>query len=729
MRRIHATPVPSETRRPDGSAPPAGRIPFRLRIRVRILLVFLAVTISAVLITVSVHQLLARTVMRNNLRERNLQVARIAASKISQYMRSSLNDLRALDQIVVPVRDPWTLDLIIENTVTIHRQFASISLVSATGDILASSALDNSRVPFPGQVVVDALRTGLLTLSDVRLSEDATPTMFVAVPALGVLVGRGALVAELELREVWDEVDAISIGTTGQALLLSANGTLIAHRDKTRILTSALGSAAATAALGSSRAGSVSEERAEDGSRILLAAAQVEVERDVRWYIVVEQALHEAYVPLSQMLTATGLAMLGFILVAVASSFMVAGLFATPLARLLAGTERIRAGDLAHRIRIETDDEVGRLSLSFNAMVGDLEERSRSLASSEAKYRLLTESLSDIIFSLDAQGRIVYANPQAERILGLSPRVLEGQSAEGFLAASSADGAPLDQPHEVVVTATDGSRVVLEVKLVRSQVAGPAADGGVAYYGVARDITERKEAEARLATYQQELQTLTLQLSLTEARERKRIAAEIHDRIGQSLAFARIKLGQLAGGRLAKGQAELVREALPLLEQVIQDTRSLIFRVSSPLLYELGLSAALERLVEQFTSQHAVAMTYVEAGPIPKLETDVAVVLFDAVKELLANVVKHAGARNVRVTVSAADARLHFEVEDDGVGFDPKAPRRPDAGGYGLFSVRERIQYMRGQMEVDTCIGRGTHVTLDVPIQGALDGHRSAEPE
>jgi signal transduction histidine kinase len=577
--------------------PAAGRLPLRRRIGFRILLAILAVAVSAVVVTGIAQYALASAVMRENVAQRNLQIARRAAGEIGLYIRSSFADLTAVEQGILPIRDPWVRDLVLENTVTIHRQFRLISVVGATGTIRASSALDDSE-EVPEALVRRAIDGGGPALSPVELSADSLPYMTVALPARGGGADRTVVVAELMLRDVWDMVDGISFGDSGSAMLLSGDGLLIAHPDKTRVLSRVGGSVVASSVLDSPRRSSYTLRAGDDGLPTLVAVCPVQ---EVGWYVVVQQSLKDAYVPLGSLLANAGATVLVFVLVAALASFYLARRFSAPLERLVGGTERIRAGDLSHRIPVGSEDEIGRLSHAFNAMVQDLEERSE-----------------------------------------------------------------------------------------------------------------------RLSAYQQELRSLASQLALTEARERKRIAAEIHDRIGQALALTRIRLGLLARSGLGEEQAKVVGETLPLLEAVIQDTRTLIFSVSSPLLYEVGLGAALERLVEQFGAEGKAVFRYVERRELPKLETDVAVLLFDAVKELLVNTVKHAGARNVRVAASVRDGQVRLRVGDDGIGFEPGDPGRRGSSGYGLFSLKERLRYVGGDMEIRSRRGRGTLVTLTAPLRAGI---------
>ncbi|MDX1488481.1 MAG: PAS domain S-box protein, partial [Acidiferrobacterales bacterium] len=183
----------------------------------------------------------------------------------------------------------------------------------------------------------------------------------------------------------------------------------------------------------------------------------------------------------------------------------------------------------------------------------------------------------------------------------------------------------------------------------------PFFDGNGAVSGVVadiRDITESKQVEGRLRQHEDQLRTLASEMSLAEERERRRIAADLHDGAVQNLALSRIKTGAL--GKLISSEegAVLLRDIQTLIDQTIRDTRSLVFELSPPVLYELGFEPALEWLAEQAETRYAFVCD-VQTDKLPKpLDKNIEVVLFQAVRELLANVGKHAGATEASIQLS-----------------------------------------------------------------------------
>jgi PAS domain S-box-containing protein len=243
--------------------------------------------------------------------------------------------------------------------------------------------------------------------------------------------------------------------------------------------------------------------------------------------------------------------------------------------------------------------------------------------------------------------------------------------------------------------------------------------------GMVADISDRKKAEGDIRTYQEQLQSLASELSLTEERERRRLGTDLHDHIGQALAISKIKLGVLQKTVTAEKQAKSLSEVRELIDQMIQDTRSLTFELSLPVLYELGFEAAVEWFARHLRSQHGLKVdVQKDMLPIP-MDDEIKVLLFRSVRELMLNIVKHAQARNARVTIRRESDDVSIAVEDDGVGIKDLSQdsRLQSNGGFGLFSIRERLRYLGGQMQVEPGNGRGARVTLIVPLQHAKKAH------
>jgi PAS domain S-box-containing protein len=247
-----------------------------------------------------------------------------------------------------------------------------------------------------------------------------------------------------------------------------------------------------------------------------------------------------------------------------------------------------------------------------------------------------------------------------------------------------------------------------------------AADGRpVRMAGSMQDIHARKEAEQKIEQYQEQLRSLAYGAALAAERERRRIGVELHDRTIQNLGLTSVKLAELRDRVALNGGAALFEQIHGLVKATIQDTRALLAELSPPVLYELGFEAAVEWLAEQASTGVGRPRCVVRSdGATKPLGESSQVVLFQAVRELLTNVGKHARASEVRVSIERAGDALRVEVADDGVGFDPASVEPPSVsrGGFGLFSIRERLRLLGGVMRVDSKAGSGTRIVLTAPL-------------
>ena len=353
-----------------------------------------------------------------------------------------------------------------------------------------------------------------------------------------------------------------------------------------------------------------------------------------------------------------------------------------------------------------------------------------ALRETEKRFQKIFEEAAVGMALIDMQGCLMESNPALQAMLGYSKEELFQKL---FLKLSYPDD--IEAGEKLFKEMQEGKRDTysLEKRYIRKDgrllwsqvtVSLVRAAGGEPHFAISmlEDITERKAAEAEIRTYQEQLQSLTSELSLTEERERRRLATDLHDHIGQALAIAKIKLGVLQKKTTSKTMALPLQEIRELLEQMIQDTRSLTFELSLPILYELGLEAAVEWLAKQFRAQHGIQVDFKRSNrPIP-MDDEIRVLLFKAVRELLFNVVKHAQAKHASILVSRNGDYMQIQVKDDGVGLDrcKIAPHGKSVSkSFGLFSIRERLRYLGGRLELESSPGQGTLATLVVPLQHA----------
>ena len=338
----------------------------------------------------------------------------------------------------------------------------------------------------------------------------------------------------------------------------------------------------------------------------------------------------------------------------------------------------------------------------------------------ELSFRqLVIDMTQEGIAVVDPRGEVALYNASMERITGYA----QPEARAGFPGALIRDpdsrraalaqleralhGRPLDR-HEWEITRKDGAtRTVL------------ASARGFSYRRrrlaiiLVLDVTEQRRDQQRANAYLARLRRLSSEMVLAEERERRRIASDIHDGLGDELSLARIKASELTSAYPRDPRlAELAR----ILERCAGGARALTFALAPPVLHELGLHAALEWLVERRNVRSGVQMTF-SGPPEPADLTEAERILcYRSVRELLRNVVKHAAARSAAVTARVRTGNYEIEVLDDGRGFDvERALSHAEGTGFGLFSVRERLRHLGGRLMIHSTIGSGSRVTMRLP--------------
>lgn len=351
------------------------------------------------------------------------------------------------------------------------------------------------------------------------------------------------------------------------------------------------------------------------------------------------------------------------------------------------------------------------------------------VASWEDELRDMLSAAAEAIVITDATGRIVFANQSTARLFRYPPEDMPGLSVDELVPAplpeidtgdrweqlGPSTPRSMGDERKLAGRRRDGTEFPIEVVL-RPMV----RDSGtlVAYF--ITDVTKRQESEDRIRSYQERLQRMAFDATVAEERERRRIAVDLHDRIGQALALAQIKLTDVLE-TLSGPPRRAVLEAIELLAQSVIDTRTLTFELSPPILYDLGLKEALSWLVEDVEKRGGVHIE-LQADDVPKpLEDAMAAVVFRSVRELLLNVVKHARSPTAMVALRQRGDQLDIEVADHGVGFRLDDAASHAASGFGLFSIREQIGRLGGTLSVATAPGQGTRVSLRVPLRLKAD--------
>ncbi len=389
-------------------------------------------------------------------------------------------------------------------------------------------------------------------------------------------------------------------------------------------------------------------------------------------------------------------------------------------------------------------------------VAGDQGEQVYSLSGAESVYRLIVQTMQEAALTLTPDGTILSCNPQAEALVRTPTGALLGRPLADFLmpearAAFSAfltrsqtipvqqrlvfrtsDGAgvpahvaahAIPQPDGpcICLVATDLSQLETSLETLRQIREQQAAlEEQAQQLRDSAGTLERRvqERTIRLAAQADQLRALAAELTRAEQRERRRLADALHDEHQQLLVAARLRaitLGRTADPAVQEASQEITE----ILQEAIEHARVLTRDLSPPFLQRGGLVPALTWLADRMRDRHKLAVhAQIEAAAVPASE-EVTILVYQAVRELFLNVVKHAQVDAARLTVTRENSQVRIEVADAGVGFDPQqlsAEGRP-TGGFGLSNIQQRLTLFGGRLEIASAPGQGSRFTLWAPLQ------------
>jgi two-component system, NarL family, sensor histidine kinase UhpB len=363
--------------------------------------------------------------------------------------------------------------------------------------------------------------------------------------------------------------------------------------------------------------------------------------------------------------------------------------------------------------------------------VQDLEKEYAVQLASEQSATNTIQAMSEGVALLEADGTIISVNPAAERMTGIAaadsvgrplgdllPDILKGAhlaAAQRGLDILRAGRVPELPP--LCIRRPDG--VSCHVLPGVSVVDMPKDGGRRTAVLTFKDVSDLHQATERL-------RDLAERLARTGEKERWRIARYIHDTIIQNLSLASIRMDTMTAaltGAGRKEEADKLHQMRALLDQAIDECRLVMSDLTPTLLYELGLIPALYDLARRLEAKSETRVIVEDDGQEAPMSNALRRTLYESVREFAVNALKHAAAGEIRVKVSGRDNEHVVSVTDNGKGFDPrsKSKQSPRKGGFGLFSIRHRIERLGGRLEIESACGRGTTATVAVPVEAEPD--------
>ena len=470
--------------------------------------------------------------------------------------------------------------------------------------------------------------------------------------------------------------------------------------------------------------------------RMLVSASSLQSRAGVDWWVVV--ALREDVLTAGitrNVYSTLALAALAASAVLVLGTAVLGGL-AGDIGKLTVAAEELSADVAPTPLGITRRDELGRLAHAFNRMAQRLEsstdmvrKQNESLAATvaelgaqvqardaaEGRLRRVADSLTEALIVVDRQWRITYANAKTTYYHGLPPSEQLGRSLWDTFA--NIEDVEIGQHlREAMASGTPKTVEVyrahrntwIELRLFPSEL-------GLAVFF--SDVTRRHLARVALAERQRQLHQLAGELLTSQADERREIARELHDEMGQQLAAVRINLQVLLEKSSDLATDTRLGDSLSAIKQLIEQVRNRALDLHPAVLDDLGLGPALQWLCERMAQRLGIAITFQGDAGLNGLPANVELAGFRIAQEAILNAAKHSGTLRMEVALDFSEGHLRLRITDHGHGFSTAEGSSPTPGqSLGLVSMRERAEQLGGTLEIRSQVEQGTTVTVTIPV-------------
>lgn len=672
--------------------------------------------------------------MSRMLGDQQFSTVSLLAAAIDIEMAQQLKSLEAIAVSISPatLANPKALQELLEQRQVLQSLFSGGTFISgADGTVIADVPLSTGRAgdnAMNKDAVAGALRDGTSMIGRPVMGKQLhAPVFYMAAPirdARGTVLGALTGVVNLSKPSAMDRITEGRYGLSGGYVLVAPQHRLVVTAsDKSHVM-------------GELPAPGVSPlvdryVQGYEGSGIFITPRGVEVLASAKrvpvagWFVEVQLPAEEAFAPIYAMqrrlFLATGLLTL-------LAGWGIWWMLRRQLAPMLVAANALalmsKAEASPHALTISSPDELGQLIAGFNRLLDALRQRDDTLRESEQHFRTLANGGAALIWTSGLDKRCNYFNEPWLRFTGRSLAQemgngwTEGVHPEDFERCLATYVTAFDQRQSFCMDYrlrhADGSYHWI------SDEGNPRYDSHgqfLGYIGFCMDISERKRSDEMLHASASQLQMLSRRVLAAQESERRRVAIELHDELGQVLTAIKINL-QAHGRFTGQSLAELNAENLAIVDEALRQVRRLALALRPSMLDDLGLVPALRWLAEQTEARSHLVVRFDATGLQSRLPAEVETACFRIVQESLTNIVRHAGAQQVDITLHQETAALVIAIEDDGRGFDVTAVRRQAlaGGSMGVLGMQERATLIGGLLELESVVGQGCRVCLRCPL-------------
>lgn len=444
------------------------------------------------------------------------------------------------------------------------------------------------------------------------------------------------------------------------------------------------------------------------------------------WYAIAGIPAQVVYAPVRKLLIQNILIALAIIVAVTGVAWFLSRRITEPIRGIAEAANAVAQGRTDTRASVDGPAEIVEVAAQFNRMLDSMKEAEDTLRKSEVRFRATFNQAAVGIAHLAPDGRWLRINDKFCAMVGYSRDELLGRT---FHEITHPDDRPDGLGHLESLWTGDTATLSMEKRYIRKDgsviwvhvTISPVRETGDEpgyFVAVSEDITLRKEVDEALRSTNERLQALSHRLLEVQESERRHIARELHDEIGQALTAMQIHLQTVLGMPGTAALASRLEECIEITERTLEQVRNLSRDLRPPHLDHLGLVATVRWHLDRQARAAGLASHFSADSLSARLAPELEIACFRVAQEALTNVVRHADARQVTVELRQEEGELHLWVRDDGKGFDPEAARGQALAGasMGLASMQERATLAGGRLELDSAPCRGTEVHGIFPL-------------
>ena len=668
-----------------------------------------------------------------------LRLTRLAAGQLGQAIEGARQLLTGLSQLrEIREGDYEASRELFVNLLKQYPYYVDFGTIDDNGDIACSGRQSWESVNLEDQAYIQrALTTGDFVISGYQIETyTGKPVIYFVYPVKGLV---SDVYAALDLSSIKSIDIAAQLPAGAVFLVLDYNGVVLArYPDNERWIGQLMpGELVILAGMGEGRDSLVAIHSRGLTER-LYGITTIRGAPETNIYVSIGMSKEAAFAAIDRVFhrNVAGVALVGIL--ALLAAWIGGDVFILDrLKELVGATKRLASGDLGVRIGpFGNRDELSILASSFNEMAESLDERTTQVHQAEAKYRTLVEQIPMVTYTapLDKALGTFYISPQIESILGYSPKewladpglwvkLLHPEDRDRVLAESQRDllgsnGAVFRSEYRILTRKSDVLWLRDEATAVRNGLDEPEFLQGIMF-----DVTDQKRFEEQLKSSHERMRELAAHIEGVREEERTRIAREIHDELGQALTGIKIDLAWMNKKLQIHDRAtqtDLLLKRITAMKDTIDTTVQVVRKISAELrpgiLDGFGLPAAIEWQASEFQDRTGIQC---QLSAIPEdldLEERPSSAIFRIFQELLTNIVRHANASRVSISLRKRRGMLILEVQDNGRGISENEKFK--ANSFGLLGVRERVALLGGKSSIKGVQGQGTTVTIRIPLPG-----------